>query len=572
MFFSRGFSHDVEALHFKLIALCAIFCLLTFGPCIMTGTHNLTGYDEYGSYGTDLSSGSENVYASDNRNRILPSKVNLENICRRSDLFCFPSTLSSFFSDFHSEEENVSGFSVVKDDNTEPTDDRWSSKRGNFQLLNGNGVSCSLEVKKSAHDTSDSSNENDTPFVRVKSSNVNEFTSLNVQISHPLLDWGQKYLHFPSLAYLTVENRHKSSVVNIFTPYSTNTQFSPCNYSEVKLGPGETASLCFVFLPKWLGSSSGHLILQTSSGGFLVQAQGFAVEPPYMIQSSTGLGPGVVSVFNPSDKVLHLKKVSIWMSFSSGNISYSVKGVCSMIDQTGSSDFIVKEWLDVKIGQLGQSVMAIRPQKTWTVGSNRNEPILELDFPYRSYSNIHGSFSVQLLNNASRDNLHKIVFEAEFVGKSQNYNLETRISTSLKVLMPCDANGITSISLLVNNHGPDLLTIVKINEVGENMRSLQTKYVEGLILFPHTLTQVATVTYTPRPYTNLNCKLVVQTNKSNAPELEVSCSDIVSLCSSLCSYAGLGVLNDENAETRSSNVHVQPPLEIKVLYYLRFFL
>lgn len=591
MFYHRGVCHDIEALHLKVVALCALFCLSTFGPCTMTGTQNPVGYDEYGSYRNDLNSGSEDVLISDGRKtQSSISKLNLETICKRSDLFCFPSTLSGFFADFHSSEANVSGFSGVKSDETENLGSMeaknnlsWSSDSGNFRLLNGSVVSCSLELKEI-----DNSDQNDTPSckrssldwktsgvnqkeesVRIKSSPMDDLSSLHVQISHPLLDWGQKYLHFPSLAFLTVENRHNHSVLNVFEPYSTNSQFYPCNYSEIKLGPGEVASICFVFLPKSLGFSSAHLILQTSSGGFLIQAQGFAIQPPYVIQSSVGLNysssgkwSNIVSLFNPSDKVLHLKEVTALILFSSGSISYSVKAICSQIDHKGSSEFSVKEWLEVKIGEIGQPMIAIRPQKTWTIGSNSNEPILELEFPNRPQANIFASLCGQLLNG-SRDNSDTIILEAEFGGKSGFYDLKT-LSISLDVLIPCDANGTTSVSLLLQNNGPGLLTVVKIRAIGENSESLRTKYVEGLMLFPLSVTQVAMVTYTPDSHMNLNCNLVVETNKSDAPELVISCSDIVSLCSRPHSYAGYdGVLNYDDAETRSSNGHVQPPMEMK---------
>ncbi|KAI3669851.1 hypothetical protein L6452_41295 [Arctium lappa] len=594
MFYHRGVCHDIEALHLKVVALCALFCLSAFGPCTMTGTQNPVGYDEYGSYRNDLNSDSEDVLIGDGRKRITPqssiSKLNLENICKRSDLFCFPSTLSGFFADFRSSEANVSGFSGVNTDETVNLGSMeamnnlsWSSDSGKFRLLSGSVVSCSLELKEI-----DNSDQNETPSckrssldwktsgvnqkeesVRIKSNPMDDFSSLNVHISHSLLDWGQKYLHFPSLAFLTVENRHNHSVLNVFEPYSTDAQFYPCNYSEIKLGPGEVASICFVFLPKSLGFSSAHLILQTSSGGFLIQAQGFAIEPPYVIQSSVGLNysssgkwSNIISLFNPSDKVLHLKEVTAWVSFSSGSISYSVKAICSQMDHKGSSEFSVKEWLDVKIGEIGQSVIAIRPQNTWTVGSNSNEPILELEFPNHPQANIFASFCGQLLNG-SRDNLDTIILEAELGGKSGFYDL----NALLDVLIPCDANGTTSVSLLLQNNGPGLLTVVKIRAVGENSESLQTKYVEGLMLFPHSVTQVAMVTYTPDSHMNLDCKLVVETNKSDAPELVISCSDIARLCSRSNSYVGYGhhdgVLNYDDAETTSSNGHVQPPMEKK---------
>ncbi|KAL8231336.1 hypothetical protein R6Q57_001114 [Mikania cordata] len=561
MVYHRGFCHDVEALHFKVVSLCVVFWLTTFGPCTMTGTQNLTGYDEYGSHKNDLSSCSEDLLL---QVQTPGPNLSLDSICRRSDLFCFPSTISGFFSEFHSSQSNASGISGDKGYNTvrvetmQSTDgDIWSSNHANFQLSNGDIVSCSLKSKVKAHVTD---GINDTLFLRIKSNHVNDFSSQNIQISHPLLDWGQKYLHFPSLAYLTVENRHENSVLKVFEPYSTNTQFYPCNYSEIQIRPGETASLCFVFLPKRLGFSSGHIILQTSSGGFLVRAQGFAAQPPYMLHASLGSSPWVISLSNPSKEVLHLKEVSAWMSFSSKTTSFLVNGVCSMINHTGASDISFNEQLDVKIGQLDQTGMAIRPQKTWTVGSNHNEPILEVDFPYDPQSSLFGSVCVQLLNNASRDKMDTIIFEAEFGEKSRSYNLKNRLSISLNILMPCDTNETTSVSLLVENDGPDLLTVLKISTFGENTESLKIKYVEGLILFPHTMTQVALVTYTPNLHMNLNCKLVVHTNKSNAPELEVPCSEFASLCSRSHRY---GVLNYNYADSRSSNVHVHPPSKLK---------
>lgn len=281
MFYHRGFSHDAEALHFKIVTLCALFALSTFGPCTITGTHNPTGYD--------LNSG-------ESRNQIPPQtslpKLNLENICKQSDLFCFPSTLSGFFTDFHSQEANLSGLSQVKQDDTSlekstpPMNNNnltWSTNHGNFHLSNGNIVSCSLEYQESVK--TKKNNPKEESF-RIKSNHVNDFSSPHVQISHHILDWGQKYLHSPSLSFLTIENKQNHSFLNIFEPYSTNLQFYPCNHTEINLAPGEIASLCFIFLPKYLGLSSGHLILQTSSGGFLIRARGFAVESPYTIHQS----------------------------------------------------------------------------------------------------------------------------------------------------------------------------------------------------------------------------------------------------------------------------------------------
>ncbi|KAI3500480.1 hypothetical protein L1887_36302 [Cichorium endivia] len=534
MFYHRGFSHDAEALHFKIVTLCALFALSTFGPCTITGTHNPTGYD--------LNSG-------ESRNQIPPQtslpKLNLENICKQSDLFCFPSTLSGFFTNFHTQEANLSGLSQVKPDDIEksrtPMNNlTWSTNHGNFHLSNGNIVSCSLEYQESIK--TNKNNPKEESF-RIKSNHVNDFSSPHVQISHHILDWGQKYLHSPSLSFLTIENKQNHSFLNIFEPYSTNLQFYPCNHTEINLAPGEIASLCFIFLPKSLGLSSGHLILQTSSGGFLIRVRGFAVKSPYTIHQLTKKSNNIVSIFNPSEKTLHLKEVSFWVSFSSRNISYSIKGICNAIKNNDSGLISIEEWLNLnlKIGQFGQPIMSIRPQK-WTVGSNRDEPILELEFPYGSQPNVFGSFCVKIKD--SNDDLDTIILEAEFGGKSS-------LLISLDVLMPCDANGTITVSLLVENNGPEVVTVVRIRAIGDNLESLKTKFVEGLILFPYSVTQVGMVTYTVSQDGNLHCKLLVETNKSGGHELEISCGEIAGLCSR--SQID-GVLNYENLEIKATEM------------------
>ncbi|CAI9264287.1 unnamed protein product [Lactuca saligna] len=487
MLYHRGFYHDVEALHFKIVTLCALFALSTFGPCTITGTHNPIAYD--------LNSGLSRVKPV--LEKSTPSVNNLT----------------------------------------------WSTNHGNFQLPNGNIVSCSLEYQENPQ--IDENDTKDESFI-IKSTHVNDFSSPHIQISHHILDWGQKYLHSPSITFLTLQNLQSHGFLNIFEPYSTNLQFYPCNNTEFNLSPGEIASICFIFFPKSLGLSWGHLILQTNLGGFLIQTRGFAIESPYTIHPSvSGKFNNFVSIFNPSEKVLHLKEVSFRVSFSSGNISYSIKGVCSVKDHNDSDKFSFEEWLEVKIGQHGQTgqpIIAIRPQK-WTVGSNWDEPILELEFPYNSQAKtVFGSFCVQL------QDLDTLVVEEEFGGQS-------RLLVSLNVLVPCDANGTITVSLMVENDGPEVVKVFKIREIGDNFESLKTKFVEGLILFPYSVTQVGIVTYVVNQDANLHCKLLVETNKSDAPKLEISCSDIVGLCSWEKSD---GVLNYDNVD------HVLPLLGIKV--------
>ena len=153
-----------------------------------------------------------------------------------------------------------------------------------FKLLNSRIVSCSLYSRAGIHEflsiLTDGANQNDIsscrgPLLSQKSTSVRmeknrkvtklgSFDGLslpNVDISPPVMDWGRKYLFLPSVAYLTVANTCNDSSLHVYEPFNTNIQFYPYNFSEVLLGPGEVASICFVFLPRWMGLSSGHLIL-----------------------------------------------------------------------------------------------------------------------------------------------------------------------------------------------------------------------------------------------------------------------------------------------------------------------
>ena len=84
--------------------------------------------------------------------------------------------------------------------------------------------------------------------------------SPHVEINPTLLDWDQKYLFSPSLAFLKVENTHEDIFLSIYEPFSTSTQFYPCNSSEVLVVPNKVAYFCFVCLPTLLGLSTTHYI------------------------------------------------------------------------------------------------------------------------------------------------------------------------------------------------------------------------------------------------------------------------------------------------------------------------
>ncbi|GMP28044.1 hypothetical protein CsSME_00003756 [Camellia sinensis var. sinensis] len=607
----RVLFHHAKAFHYMVVLLSTLFHLVACRPCSIDGTQSPVEYDACeSSYRDGHYDGFQEVYGRD----ISSVYLGLENICSNSNLFCFPSTLPGFVSEQHSPESTGLEASTVQSGATlhvgstrVKNNISWSSDFGMFRLLSGRAISCSLNSQEGIHEGSYlQTSSADQSYVsscggplrnqKSPSSNLNKNSGMiksgfldgslspHIEISPPLLDWGQKYLYFPSFAFLTVVNTHSDGILYLYEPFSTNTQFYPCNFSEVSLGPGEVASICFVYLPTWLGMSSAHLILQTSSGGFLVQAKGFAVESPYGMQplgldiSSSGRWSKNLSLFNPFDETLYVEEVSAWISFSLGNTSYSTKAICSIEDFQGSDErtmMNVKEWLDFESGQVGSPLMAMRPHRNWDIGPGTTETIIEIEFSSNSAEKVFGAFCMQLLRpSQGKSDTIMVPLEAELGRESANH-LTNSVSLSLETLVPCDSSETTVVALSLRNGAPHILNVVKISLIGEGTKLFQIKYMEGLILFPGTVTQVAVVSYVPFTIglhdspsdisnINFNCKVMILTNESSSHQIEVLCKDIVSFCSKLDSFQHqAGKAEYGNARTGPLGSSVQPPSQIK---------
>lgn len=95
---------------------------------------------------------------------------------------------------------------------------------------------------------------------------------------------------------------------------------------------------------------------------------------------------------------------------------------------------------------------------------------------------------------------------------------------------------------------------------------------EGLILFPGTVTQVAVVSYISQhlsdiPRVKLNCKIMILINDSSSHEIEALCQDIVNICSKADSYPNFeqdGKAKHANARTGSLGSRGQSLSQIKV--------
>ncbi|XP_043713053.1 uncharacterized protein LOC122661649 [Telopea speciosissima] len=631
--FYRRLLRPFNGLHLVLVLSCIFFCLALCVSCTernhlasqVNGMRDHFDCKACGPNGVNLDAGLTDLFGCDvNSNYACgnsPTFSSFKNVCTSSEFFCFPSTLP----DFLPEEDNFKASLLEvpgrKIDATLPDgpvphgmSDGNSSQLPDhrmFKLLNGSLVSCSLNSGSGLQDVSLLQNSSvgwnhhssckgckltkspEKTFEAIRSGSGDSSSSFKVEIKPPLLDWGQNYLYFPSLAFLTVENTCNDSLLHVYEPFSTDSQFYPCDFDDMLLGPGEVASICFVFLPRILGSSSAHLVLQTSSGGFLVHAKGFANESPYGTQPLIGLDVSSegsfgknLSIHNPFNETLYVQEVTGWVSFSSGSTSYSAEAVCRMDTLRGSDEFSYFlsdiEWLDIRSGEVGLPLMGIKPNGSWKLGPHSSETILEIDFSSCSEGKLVGAFCVQLQSSSQgRTDTIMVPLEAEVRGKAAYGEHTGLVSISLEALVPCDSGETIDIALSLRNGAPNLLSIVKISEIADGARIFQIKYMEGLLLFPGTATRIAVVTYTRAlvdtqyhasevSNVHLNCKLLLVTNDSSSPQIEIPCQDVVHTCSGRqpSSYIGYHLHHEDkfgNATTRLLNGGIQSSMQLKVL-------
>ncbi|KAL5982405.1 hypothetical protein ACLOJK_016476 [Asimina triloba] len=513
-----------------------------------------------------------------------PGYSAIKSICMDSGLFCFPSTLPGFCGQDHCRESENSNDSVLNEVSIQHSirenNFSWNVDHATIALSNGRKISCSLNsVWESSywlplvdgdfdHNGFDSCKGPSVPRVSVQKpsnptspsdKNAKETASdlfnvsslLHVSISPPLLDWGLNHLYVPSLAFLTVANTCNDSILHIYRPFSTDPQFYTYEFEEASLAPGKASTIAFAFSPRWLGPSSAHLVLQTSSGGFLIKAKGVGIESPYRVQPILGLDISSdgrlrknLSLHNPFNDDLFVEEIAAWVTVSSDNASHNAHVACRVDtshahDQFDSS-LSVKEWLNLKT-EMGLRLMGIKPYGKWEVGPQKTEIIMEIDMSYVD-GRASGAFCLQLRNFSSdRTDMVIVPLEAEVHGRVAYKSLTGSVSVFLDTAMACDDKGSVAVTLSLRNSASYLLSVVKISEVTENMELFQVKYMEGLILYPGTETHIAVVVYTPThdsqsyptgiPSINWkSCKLLIATNDSSNPHIEIPCQDIVHSC------------------------------------------
>lgn len=500
-----------------------------------------------------------------------PGCLGIRDVCAGSGSFCFPSTLSGFLA----EADGCQKLSLEASQSS-----AHPSKFAEYKMSDGGVVSCtSVDASSGIHDQLRSEEKNIdedriasckpplVPDVWIRASSglavepddhaedidaglIDGSSSPDIEIKPPMLDWGSSNLYSPSLAFFTVTNMYNDSVLQVYEPFSTDLQFYAYGFQNLSLAPGESASISFIFLPRWLGLSSAHLVLQTSIGGFIIQAKGIAVESPYKIEPLVSLDISLderlnrnISLYNPFDDVLFVEEVTTWIS-SSGNSNHSAYVICSVEGFQQSfnefdSSLNEKECFPAKSYELGLSWLDIMPHKRWEVLPHNTETVIGM----KLWPHLEGKFFGVIcmkLRDSKQDKTDMVIIplELEVHGRATYKDSTGAVSVFFEPLVPCDGKG-SIFSLSLRNEASYLLSVVNISEVTESQKLFHVKYMEGLILFPGTVTQIGLISYPPTdsqdfaseiPGLNLNCKLLIVTNDSAGPLIRIPCQDLVHAC------------------------------------------
>ncbi|XP_021714276.1 uncharacterized protein LOC110682278 [Chenopodium quinoa] len=439
-----------------------------------------------------------------------------------------------------------------------------------FRLSDGGSVNCSLNFLEFGHDklTSIVNGADQTVLsscsghllgqkeksfslwnIDVEKYTSSDSSSPCVSISPSKLNWGQNYLYHLSVASLTLMNTCNERGLKVYKPFTTDSQFFPFNFSEVVLGPGEVTSLSFVYLPNELGLSSAEVILPTSLGGFLVVAKGSAIESPYKLIPLVGLDTSSgewlsrkLSISNPFDETIDLEEVTLLLSVFESSGSLLIESICRKQNPKGFSKFSFSsdKLLNGDTEQSDSIIMTVRPLANWLISPHKSQSVLEMAFSSDSERKVVGAICMELFRPLKDEkDMLVIPFETELKKTEPWKDTTSSLSVSMEAVGLCDTSE-TTISVSVRNRALTLLKIVKINEAVDSRKILKIKYLEGLLLFPGSTSQVAIVTYKSSnmeydsfleiPGVSTSCKLEILVNDSTSPLIEVPCLNIFAVC------------------------------------------
>ncbi|CAI9752836.1 unnamed protein product [Fraxinus pennsylvanica] len=107
-------------------------------------------------------------------------------------------------------------------------------------------------------------------------------------------------------------------------------------------------------------------------------------------------------------------------------------------------------------------------------------------------------------------------------------------------LSPLKADTLMELDLSYQSEGK---LFGAVSEVGEVKEHFKIRYMEGIILFPSTVTQIAVLTCAPdTPEVEKNCKLLIWINGTKNSQIEISCEDVVRICSGHNTDSSIGYI------------------------------
>ncbi|KAL9241554.1 hypothetical protein vseg_015656 [Gypsophila vaccaria] len=526
---------------------CALACLAECERCPSEGVCKPVDCSACRSSVEVSPIGLQNTYLSffvlDNGHDCQKKVLGTENVGCVSEVFSFLSTLY----DAHTKEQcsgdgdididgSQPGAELLKQTSRQESNASWSSDDFTFHIIDGGTLSCFMNIECPGQDTFlHCVNNTDqivllltreagfiTQNIEIEKSSSSEVSSTCLTIDPKKLDWGENYLYYPSVAFLKLKNVCDEHVIKVYQPFSTNSQFYSFNYSDVALGPGEVTSISFVFLPKSLGVSSGELVLQTSVGGFLVKATGSVIESPHrllpLVVVDVSSGGWLLRKLSPTslfDEAIHLEEVTPLRSVTRSCDSLLDEAICGKLDPQG---FQEHSFCDAN--------------------KNSNGEQLETTVSPDSEGRVLGAVCMTVLRQGKKE-IIIVPFKIVTNNTATCKDTMPSLSASIEAVGRCNESEKT-VSVSVRNNAPHLLKVVRLTDVTEGKKLLKIKYMEGILLFPGSVTQVALVTYDASDIDfdsfvemargSMKCGLQIVANDSSSPSLEVPCQDIFETC------------------------------------------
>lgn len=569
-------AHAPKGCHLAVVLLSwAVFTLLFCMPCLVKGQfissqNNMQDHLEFHACGDHIKARANpalDSFVSDRNvkqgeyNDIQQICSKDKHICSDCQSLCFPCTLAGFkaendknerYSNEDATRNNVKKQElrqVMQSDENMVQEQVKLTKNVTFRLIDGRTtVSCFPSPSYHSNKNISVMMEN---LEQIQPAPYETSSSPNVAISPSSMDWGPQPLFSPSVSFLTVLNTCNDTVLHVFKPFSTNSQFYAYGFEEMIVAPHEMVSIAFVFLPRMLGMATGHLVLQTSLGGFLVQVQGEGVESPYRVQPFTGgnafSGTRLrdnMTLYNPFDGLLFVEEISAWIAKSEDSSTQPTGAVCktNFAFGAGNQNLLSNEdpWFGFGIDVTGIQLLGIRPLGGWEINPHCSSTVMELDIS----THLEGKFSGDLciiFKNALQDTTQTVIvpLEADIMKNPGNDLPIHPVLNFIKSDIVSKGEQTIKVALSLDNDGSELVRLEEICESSGDAKLLEIEFLQGLILLPGTVTHVAMITYKviekTSPYDNevqksslfLDCRLLVVTNSTQGPQLEVPCQDLI---------------------------------------------